>query len=523
VIKDLVSDAVGMPSIYALVGIPGAYLDELKRLWLRGEVDLPSYRSVDRLLQRLKERQDLLEQGRWLFGRLPKALPLEAERDGSYAIHELFLIKEFLFYYGKLQLWSSREGLFDKALPDLSDIFARLDPEGSATPAFKLGPAFSKGLAKISSRRLDLENLLREARQSHFETATKKLKISTLGHEFIVPRSDKELCQKLGRSQHFVLVSESVANLRFKLADAALSLKLLTRLHKLDQLSQQEEERVTQALSACLKTRQPRLQKAFKALDRAALTFMLAEFGCRHACVVPSLGGNKIRIKAAVNLPLKLHLESQGRRYQPIDLEFEPGANLITGPNMGGKSCALQTLGQLVRMSQLRLPLPCVEARLPLFDNIWLNQDESSRGADLSAFGRELVSFTQALQMPGTSLLLLDEFARGTNPSEGEALLCAILKYLHQSGHITVSATHFTAPALMKELAQFAITGPDLRDQDAGGLTPEERLRLLSRRMDYRLHRLARGKVPPHSAISIARLLGLPDAILDLLDEEIMP
>jgi len=41
--------------------------------------------------------------------------------------------------------------------------------------------------------------------------------------------------------------------------------------------------------------------------------------------------------------------------------------------------------------------------------------------------------------------------------------------------------------------------------------------------MDYRLHRLARGKVPPHSAISIARLLGLPDAILDLLDEEIMP
>jgi hypothetical protein len=74
----------------------------------------------------------------------------------------------------------------------------------------------------------------------------------------------------------------------------------------------------------------------------------------------------------------------------------------------------------------------------------------------------------------------------------------------------------------MKELAQYTIVGPKLAEQDASSGSPdspEERLKQLSRQMDYRLKRLARGKVPPHSAIRIATILGLPEAILRFIPE----
>jgi len=527
-IKALVSDALGMPAIYDEIGIPGPWMDELKRLWLKGHSDLrlPGYPEIGRLLARLRENPSLDEAGRWQLGNIPKAFGTESRSDTPYALHELFLIKEFLFHYGKLQLWSRREALTDKPLPELDSVFKVLDPEGSATPVFRLGPAFGATLARIASQRLELEARLEGARQDHFSHAAAKLRIKALDSEFIVPRSDRELCSRLSRGADFVLVSESVANLRFRLADDAATLRLLKRLERLERRRHHAEERVLKRLSRFLSARMPLIRKAFKALEHFSLAFMLADFGWRHDGVVPKLGGKSVRIKGAVNLPLKLHLEAQGRAYQAIDLDFEPRGNLITGPNMGGKSCALQTLGQLVRISQLRVPLPCREASLPRIDNIWLNQDDSSRGADLSAFGREVVSFTEALRMPGKSLLLLDEFARGTNPAEGEALLCAILRYLKTTGHLVVAATHFSAPALMKELAQYTIVGPKLAEQDASSGppdSPEQRLKQLSRQMDYRLKRLARGKVPPHSAIRIATILGLPEAILRFIPEGSKP
>jgi len=75
----------------------------------------------------------------------------------------------------------------------------------------------------------------------------------------------------------------------------------------------------------------------------------------------------------------------------------------------------------------------------------------------------------------------------------------------------------------MKEIAQFTIAGPKLGNETLPSSqmdSPEERLKQLSRQMDYRLRRLSRGQAPPHSAIRIATLLGLPEAILKFIQEE---
>ena len=516
-INELVKEALGMPAIFDLIGISGAFMTEQKRLWQRGEIPLPSYTAVGDLMRYLKRQPALREKGKTLLAHLPRVPNLQADADHIYSITELFHIKEFLYHYGRLQLLDKREGLFGGELIDLDEVFKYLDPQGSGSPAFHLNPAFSDRLGEIFSRERQLETQLQKSVQAHFETALKQLDIKASGYQIVVPRSDKALCERILQSSHWVLVSESVANLRFSLADDEESLRIKTQLQDLQHERTAEEELILRNISLYIHQKVPGIQAAAALLSLKALSFILADFGVKYACVIPSIGGREIRIKAAVNLPLKLHLQAQQREYQPIDLCFEPQGNVITGPNMGGKSCALQTLGQLVAMTHYHIPLPCESAQIAELQNIWINYADSSRSSDLSSFGAEVVAFNEALEQEGSSLILLDEFARGTNPAEGEKLLCAVLEYLSHSPHLVVAATHYTKPALMDRLAQFTILGPQL-DSSVIPSDAKQRLKLLSQKMDYRLKRLDKGQLPPQSAIAIAKLLGLKNEILKLID-----
>jgi DNA mismatch repair protein MutS2 len=515
VIHELVKEALGMPAIFDLIGISGAFMTEQKRLWQKGELPLPSYAAVGDLMQDLKAQPALKEKGKSLLEHLPHVPNLYT--DHIYSITELFHIKEFLYHYGRLQLLDRREGLFGGELIDLDEVFKYLDPQGSGSPAFHLNPAFSAHLGEIFTRERQLETALQKSMQAHFETALKQLNLKATGYQIVVPRSDKALCERIMQSSHWVLVSESVANLRFSLADDEESLKLKKQLQDLEQDRTKEEDLILKKISLYIEQQVPRIQEAVALLSLKALSFILAEFGAKYDCIIPELNSQDIRIKAAVNLPLKLYLQAEQREYQPIDLCFEPQGNVITGPNMGGKSCALQTLGQLVAMTHYHIPLPCKSAQITTIHNIWLNHIDSTRSSDLSSFGAEVVAFNEAIEQEGISLILLDEFARGTNPAEGEKLLCAVLEYLSQSPHFVVAATHYTKPALMGHLAQFTILGPQL-DSLSIPRSAKQRLKLLAQKMDYRLKRLDKGQLPPQSAIAIAKLLGLKQEILSLID-----
>ena len=424
-INELVKEALGMPAIFDLIGIAGAFMTEQKRLWLKGELPLPSYAAVGNLMQVLQQQPALKEKGTTLLAHLPRVPNLQTDAEHIYNITELFHIKEFLYHYGRLQLLDKREGLFYGELLDLDEIFKYLDPQGSGSPAFHLNPAFSDRLGEIFTSERQLEKLLQKSVQSHFETALKQLNIQATGYQIVIPRSDKALCERIMQSSHWVLVSESVANLRFSLADDEESLRIKTQLQDLQQQRTEEEELILKAISSYIHQQVPRIQEAVALLSLKALSFILAEFGVKYDCVIPDLSGKEIRIKAAVNLPLKLHLQAQRREYQSIDLFFEPQGNVITGPNMGGKSCALQTLGQLVAMTHYHIPLPCESAQITKIQNIWLNHVDSSRSSDLSSFGAEVVAFNEALEQEGLSLILLDEFAQAPI-RRGESSLCGL-------------------------------------------------------------------------------------------------
>jgi DNA mismatch repair ATPase MutS len=517
-------NALGMKELFDLIEVSSEWLSELKkrelkRPGLKFSEAKDRYARLERLLGDLHGHDNARRTLGELLAHIPK-LSLPRKQDTAvFALHELFLFKEFLYHYGNLAEYIRKQGWMDHfLLPGLEHIFILLDPDNSGLPAFRLSGAYSEKLAGALSQRIELAQRLKHARAQVLEEARSELGLPELKEEFVLSRTQTALAERVLHSPFFILSYENVANYGFLLADDDACLEIKKQLSLLGEKQEKEEARVLRDISKQINTQLPLLHSALAALEQGTWLWLLGDFALRYACRVPQLTRKKsIRVKGAVNLPLKLHLESLGRCYYAVDYDFDQKVSLLTGPNMGGKTTILKTLGQLCWLARLGIPLPCEEAELPLFDGIWYNQDETQSSADLSSFGREVVSFTQALQEEGCTLFLLDEFARGTNPAEGELLVSAVLKHLSSTGHVCVAATHFTAPALLDGLAHYSIAGLDTEAPALKArlpLSPSQRLKALSEAMDYSLRRLKKNQAPPLSAIRVARILGLPEAIL---------
>ncbi|MGH9529467.1 MAG: endonuclease MutS2, partial [Terriglobales bacterium] len=161
----------------------------------------------------------------------------------------------------------------------------------------------------------------------------------------------------------------------------------------------------------------------------------------------PSLDG--LILRNARHPLLERNLKSKSGSIVPITIELEGGARelVITGPNTGGKTVALKTLGLLALMAQSGIPIPADRAELPIFDAVLADiGDYQSIEQNLSTFSAhvtniDFISRTATMR----SLVLLDELGSATDPEEGAALAVAISEHLRKIGCVTVISTHHTS------------------------------------------------------------------------------
>src|SRR5467141_1202017 len=241
-------------------------------------------------------------------------------------------------------------------------------------------------------------------------------------------------------------------------------------------------------------------------LSELELQFAKARFAEDYNCVsalCDDASPSRLILHNARHPLLERNLKAKGGSVIPtsIELEGERRELVITGPNTGGKTVVLKTVGLLALMAQSGVPVPADRARLPLFDAVLADiGDYQSIEQNLSTFSAhvtniDFISRTATAQ----SLVLLDELGSATDPEEGAALAVAIADHFRQMGSLTVISTHHTS------LKVFGANTPGVVNSSVGfdeaTLQPTYELKV---------------GVPGASAgINIAQRLGLNPAIIE--------
>jgi DNA mismatch repair protein MutS2 len=511
------SQRLSLDQIFDLIEVPSDFLAAVKRQKLsRERLSVPQIRAAYQRRGSLLEMLQRDQHARWevLLAHIPQLHP-HSYHHALLAIHQVFELKTFIWHYQALRAYALEQAAAGYDFPDLIQLFELLDPEGNKLPSFRLSPAFSKKLRELDARRQQLNLKLKHSRQQLLEKARAQLDLPGLKAEFVLSRQQEDLISKIRQSSHFVLHRESIANLSYILADDENTNRLKGQIMELNSAISREEDLILEQLSGHISDYYPQLERAVQAVKELGWDYALAAFAVTYDCCIPTLA-DEIHLVEVRNLPLQQVLKAAQREYQSLDLDFDPAANLITGPNMGGKTSILKCMAQCALLLKLAIPLPAQSATLPAYDFVYYNH--VSERENLSSFGVEVVALREALQEEGRGLFLLDEFAKGTNPKEGEALATAVISYLAGTPHTTIAATHFSAPARLDTVSQYQIKGIDSAlpaDQTAD---INQRLKSLALAMDYSLIRLSESQTPPLNAIQIAEILGLPQSILQLIE-----
>jgi DNA mismatch repair protein MutS2 len=285
--------------------------------------------------------------------------------------------------------------------------------------------------------------------------------------------------------------------------------------NRLVQLSEEELVEISRILAELTaRLRGDRGALAFAAQEIAHLDsiFARARFARALDCVMPSFsGGNFLRLDSARNPVLEAKLRPLGRKAIPLSLTLggDETVMVISGPNTGGKTVALKSVGLAAFSAQSGIPVAADRAEMPVFDHVLADiGDEQSIAADLSTFSAHVMNLKSMLETAtDRSLILVDEMGTGTAPEEGAALAVALLEEFRKLRGLTIATTHHD------RLKSYASTTPGI--VNAAMEFDQENLRPT--------YRLLVGVPGTSSGIEIARRLGLPERVVEYAQASLSP
>jgi DNA mismatch repair protein MutS2 len=271
--------------------------------------------------------------------------------------------------------------------------------------------------------------------------------------------------------------------------------ELNNRLAEAASAEREERERILRELSAAVGAWEDGLEAAVERIAQLDLVLACAGLSRRWR-------GAQVEVGDEVRLLGARHPLLDPATAVPIDLDLGGvRAVVISGPNTGGKTVALKTLGLAALLHQSGLRPPAREAALPVFDEVLADiGDEQSIEMSLSTFSghvRNLVAILGAAT--SRSLVLLDEVAAGTDPVEGSALAQALLARLARQARLTLVTTHYA------ELKEWASATPEALNAATG----------FDAETHAPLYRIALGRPGTSRALQIAERLGLDAAVVE--------
>ena len=386
----------------------------------------------------------------------------------------------------------------DPALAGLAgEIDRRIEEDGSevrdsASPRLrKLRTELRNGGARVR------DELARVARSSEVRDA--------LQESFLAERGGRPVLavRASARSKVPGVVHDASSTGQTLFVEPFAVVELNNRLAEAAADARDEVERILGELSSAVAARADALHALVE--STGALDLALARGGLSQAW-----GGAPVQISDGVRLLGARHPLLDPATAVPIDLDLgDVRALVISGPNTGGKTVALKTIGLAALLHQSGLRPPADSASLPVFDQVLADiGDRQSIEMSLSTFSAHLRTLVSILESAsGRSLVLLDELAAGTDPEEGSALAQALLARLARQARLTVVTTHYA------ELKEWASAG-EVAVNGATGFDPET---------DEPLYRIALGRPGTSHALRIAERLGLDRVVVDDARRRVTP
>lgn len=356
---------------------------------------------------------------------------------------ELFEVKHFAIVANDIREVAASSGISPIELPNLDGVIALLDPDGNRIPSFYIYDAYSAELASIR----------------------------------------KEI-----KSQP---------------ADSDIS----SYLEKADAIEDTIRERLSKELSTMLGI----LRQSLDNTGKLDILIAKASQAKEMRLVRPEISDRITSYQGIFNPQVKAILAQQGKRYQPVDISLDRSISLITGANMAGKTVMLKTVALCQYLCQFGFFVPAAKASVCLVNRIMTSiGDDQSELKGLSAFAAEILKISHIVAAAKTDkkiLVLIDELARTTNPTEGKAIVSATANMLNGMGIRGIITTHYSG-----------VNTPCHRLRVKGfvdNISAEVTIDNLGDFIDYSLVDDDSGIVP-QEALRIASLLGVDDELLGL-------
>ncbi len=382
----------------------------------------------------------------------------------------------------------------------------KIQPDGTLED--RASPELARIRREIEKQRRQIQESLRGYLRRLAEGGTVQDEVVTIrGERFVIPVK----VEQKRRVQGVVHGTSSSGQTVF--VEPLETIEQNNELVRLLDEEQAEIHRILLEMTRRIAERGDSILAAADVLSELELQFAKVRLAEDYNCIPVQLKGEStapatstpaIVLHKARHPLLERNLKAKGGSVVPTSLELEGDSRqlVITGPNTGGKTVALKTVGLLSLMAQSGIPVPADRAELPVFDAVLADiGDYQSIEQNLSTFSAHVtnIDFISRTATP-RSLVILDELGSATDPEEGAALAVAIADYFRQIGCITVISTHHTS------LKVYGANTAGVTNASVGfnetTLQPTYELKL---------------GVPGASAgINIAQRLGLNPAITDL-------
>jgi len=446
------------------------YTGEEKDLLIR------EFDNIGRIMEAGSQCEDEIEKMNRLLGHFKDIRPtLQRHEEYCFSEVELFELKYFLIQFSQMYAvfgdFAGKCPLDGVGLTDTEAALDIVDPDHTRVPTFYISETYSEKLRHIRQEKKEIELAIR----------TEK---------------NQEKKEQL-------------------LADR---LRIAVR-------EEEEEGEIRKKITKRLRPYLPVMLANIRMMADLDVLIQKARLAKENDCVRPEITDDTLYFEHMVHPQIRDVLVRKDKVFTPVSIRLDRGACVITGANMGGKSVALKTTALNVLLTLSGFYPFAAKAGVPVFEEIhFVAEDKQSVDQGLSSFGAEIMQLDAVVKASQRAfcLIILDEFARGTNPDEGAVIVQAVTKFFNAQSSMTLMTTHYDNVAEYAG-SHYQVIGlkgvdPEKLRLEIAAATARSGVDIIAKHMNYGIYRVYGKSDCPKDALNICRMLSLDEKILTIIE-----